>query len=185
MWWSMVNERTTENISLRNGMAVASPTCTSTFEVAVRSRRERARLRSSSRHVRCRHWGRSQSVVRPGPGPSSRTSPPKSTPFRDQGKISVPSLCLQWFDWQYQRCSRFIFPTIANGNCHPRGQWYKEREPTFPKPPPCFTVPGSRSPGKPRPCTLPRAAMDEFENARRDILTACANISEPSLSDGG
>jgi len=108
IWCSIVNERTTENIRSWNGIAVASPTCTLTFESAVRSRRERARLRSSSRHVRCRHWGRSQSVVRPGPGPSSRTSPPKSTPFRDQGKISVPSLCLQWFDWQYQRCSRFI-----------------------------------------------------------------------------
>jgi len=57
MWWSMVNERTTENISLRNGIAVALPTCTLTFEAVVRSRRERARLRSSSRHVRCRHWG--------------------------------------------------------------------------------------------------------------------------------
>ena len=172
MWWSIVNERTTENVSLRNGMAVASPTCTLTFEAAVRSRRERARLRSSSRHVRCRHWGHSQSVVRPGPGPSSRTSPPKSTPFRDQGKISVLSLCIQWFDWQYQRCSRFILsPTIANGNRSPArdGGTGSQTGADLPK---AYTmlygVPAIQVAGQAMTLlsTLPRARADEFENAR-------------------
>ena len=171
MWWSMVNERTTENISLRNGMAVASPTCTLTFEAVVRSRRERARLRSSSRHVRCRHWGRSQSDVRPGPGPSSRTSPHKSTPFRDQGKISVPSLCLQWFDWQYQRCSRFILsPTVPNGNRLPIGEsgaggGAGADLPTVSHM--LYGLPAIRVGGQATNLlsTLPRARVDEFENA--------------------
>ena len=156
----------------RNGMAVASPTCTLTFESAVRSRRERARLRSSSRHVRCRHWGRSQSVVRPGPGPSSRTSPHKSTPFRDQGKISVPSLCLQWFDWQYQRCSRFILsPTIANGNRSPARESGTASETGADLPTAShmlYGLPAIRVGGQATNLlsTLPRARAEEFENAR-------------------
>ncbi len=114
MWWSIVNERTTENILSPNGIAVASPTCTVTFASGRRWRRERAKLGSkfSSRHVICPQYWRSQSVVRPGPGPSSSTAPPQSNPFKDQGRISVPSLSLQWFDWQYHRCSRFIGPLI-------------------------------------------------------------------------
>jgi hypothetical protein len=122
--------------------------------------------------VRCRHWGRSQSVVRPGPGPSSRTSPPKSTPLSDQGKISVSSLCLQRFDWQYHRCSQFILsPTIANGNRSPAGESGAGGE-TGAEPPTAsnmlYGVPAIQVNGQAMTLlsTLPRARAVKFENAR-------------------
>src|ERR1700687_4535101 len=105
----MVKETAPENVPSRYGIAVASAHCTRTFEFAVRCPRECANSRSTSMQLRLLYRRLSQSVVKPGPGPSSKTSLPKSTPRNDQGRTSLSSFCFHWLDRQYHRCSRFIF----------------------------------------------------------------------------
>ena len=104
----MVKETAPENVPSRYGIVVASAHCTRTFEFAVRRPSERANSRSTSMQLRLLHRHLSQSVVKPGPGPTSRTSLPKSTPRNDHGRTSFSSFCFHWADRQYHRCIRFI-----------------------------------------------------------------------------
>src|SRR5580693_4846801 len=74
----MVNEAPPENRASPNGIAVASPPTTSTLLPRKREPSDSAALASISRAVRRSTPSRNSPVVRPGPGPSSRTFCPRS-----------------------------------------------------------------------------------------------------------
>src|SRR5580704_8065845 len=81
----MVKETAPENWASENGMAVASPATTATLLPHKRELRDFASLESISIAVIWCVAKRNRSVVRPGPGPSSRTFSPRSALARTHG----------------------------------------------------------------------------------------------------
>ena len=92
--------------TVREGLAVASASTTSTFVFLMRSRSDDANRGSISMAVRRAVRWRRTSVMRPGP--NSRTSSPGSTPSSAHGITQRSTVHLHSADRQTRRCSRFI-----------------------------------------------------------------------------
>src|SRR5262249_20477578 len=105
-WCSMVNDTTAENCSSENGIAVASPVTISTLLPCHRERSALAESESSSRAVRRCTFGPISSVVRPGPGPNSRTLCPNATPD-SAFDTRCATILLHRPDRHNQWCNRF------------------------------------------------------------------------------
>src|SRR4051794_33421496 len=96
MWWSTEKAVTVEYRSESSPVSVPSPVITSTLVPASLARSSPARCASISTAVTCLARSRSKSVVRPGPGPISRTSSPRSPACSTQGSSSVLSISAHW-----------------------------------------------------------------------------------------
>jgi hypothetical protein len=94
--------------TVREGLAVASASIPSTFDFLMRSRSDDANRGSISMAVRRAVRWRRTSVMRPGPGPNSRTSSLGSTPSSAHGITRRSTGHLHSADRQTRRCSSFL-----------------------------------------------------------------------------
>lgn len=105
----MVNETAPENSKSPKGIFVASPSMTWTLLPCKRDFSEQANERSISSAVSRATEVRNRSVVKPGPGPISRTFGPRSvSPIAHESRSAT--VRRQRSERHTHRCKRFIFP---------------------------------------------------------------------------
>ncbi len=102
-----MKERTAENARSACGSAVASAWRTSNPGRASRCPSEGASTGSNSTAVSFATSSTRTSVVRPGPGPISKTSSPSSRPSKTSGMMYRPTVSAHSALEQSSRCSWF------------------------------------------------------------------------------